>query len=285
MLNPYPFEGISQYRWPLCAELSGRTLSLVMDNGTAYTIAFLDGSRMRLEQADGIACTEAYDCLKVDDDVYFVNTEHIGEKSRVGLTLALDLSNMLVTSVKAGSHTDREPGIFFTKAEITFGAIRKQDGSFEVKRHFYTADLVGKAIRWDYTSDFSIIHTYPSERYYRPILVQNGAEPDRDVAAILNDKNRRMPWPDIGSSAVDWVKIREGIYLLNMIETSHPEMLAFPKKNCLTFVFNLKRMLNFGRAFGYIDSVDEKENYVFSAYGSYVDMEPLHEECVFNYDL
>ena len=71
------------------------------------------------------------------------------------------------------------------------------------------------------------------------------------------------------------------MYLLNIIEISHPEMLEEPKKNCLTFVFDLKRMHNFGRAFGYTEGEHLPENYVFSAFGKFVNMEALREEHMF----
>ena len=45
----------------------------------------------------------------------------------------------------------------------------------------------------------------------------------------------------------------------------------------MTFVFNLKRLMNFGRLFGYNDD-GSKENYMFTAYGKYLHMEPLEKK-------
>ena len=43
---PKRFEGMSQYRPPLCYELVGRTLELVMDTGCDYVITFSDRQRL-----------------------------------------------------------------------------------------------------------------------------------------------------------------------------------------------------------------------------------------------
>lgn len=274
----YEFEGISQYRFPLCGELSGRSLSLCMDNGKEYQVEFINESEVRWQAKEEQLHHNFYDCLKVEDELYFINLEVSEEESHTGLTLALDLREMLVTCVKASMEGKTGYSARFTKTEIITGAVVREDGSSSAARHQFTGDLVGKAICWTYDPQFAIIHTYPTERYEKPILVYYHDDRNEPVIKAMEDPKAVLPWPKVAASPVDWLKIRDGIYLLNIIEISHPEMLEEPKKNCLTFVFDLKRMHNFGRAFGFTEGDHSPENYVFTAFGKFVPMEELTEE-------
>lgn len=278
MDKKYEFEGISQYRFPLCNELFGVKLSLTMDNGKDYTVAFTDDDKVFWQADNEEQHEDHYDCLKVEDELYFLNLEVSKAESHTGLTLALDLREQLVTCVKAAMEGKTGNSARFTKTEIITGAIKNDDGTATSRRHHYTADLVGKAICWTYDPYFSIIHTYPTERYEKPILVYYHDDRNENIIKAMEDPETVLPWPDISASPVDWLKIREGIYLLNIIEISHPEMLEEPKRNSLTFVFDLKRMHNYGRAFGFTEGDHLPENYVFTAFGKFVPMEELSEK-------
>jgi hypothetical protein len=267
----YTFEGFSQYRAPLCLELGGKKLCLVMDNGKQYDIRFQDGHTVCWSGADG-EHIDHYDCLKADDQVYFINLEVHDAQPRTGLSLVLDFEDMLVTCVVARQNESGATA-YFTKTEIMFGALRKEDGTVEAKRHGYTTDLAGKAIRWTYGPDFSIIHAYLTERLCGPILVNHEDFLNKPVLDAINDPDKRIPWPTGRADNTDWIKIKDGVYLLNFCEECYPEILNYPRTNCLTFVFDLKRMHNFGRYFGYNEN-HRRENYVFSAYGKYMAMEP-----------
>lgn len=273
----YEFEGISQYRLPLCNELEGMRLTLSMDNGYDYEVNFVSANKVEWKKDEELH-KDSYDCLKVEDDLYFVNLEVSSCPTHEGVTLALDLDSMLVTCVKAGMEGTKGHAALFVKTEIITGAIRRCDGTYSAERHMFTNDLVGKAICWTYTTDFAIIHTYPTERYEKPILVYYHEDRCQEVTEMMETPGCRMPWPKISASPVDWVKIREGIYLLNIIEISRPDLLEAPKKNCLTFIFDLKRMRNFGRAFGFTEGDRLRENYVFTAFGKFVDMEDISIE-------
>lgn len=277
-MKEYEFEGISHYRLPLCTELAGVRLSLVMDNGKTYEVDFISGSEVIWENSEDGYHRDEYQCLKVEDGVYFVNLEISHSFEHAGLSLALDLDSGLVTCVHASMEGRSGDSALFVKTEVIFGAVAAEDGSVGYRRHRFSADLVGRAIEWTYAPNFKIIHTYPSERYYRPILVYYHDDRNEPVIRAMETPNPVLPWPVERESPTDWVKIREGIYLLNIIEISHPELLEEPKKNCLTFVFDLKRMRNFGRAFGYTEGDHARENYVFTAFGRFVKMEDLKEE-------
>lgn len=268
----YEFEGISQYRLPLCAELAGTELELSMDNGKDYSVRFESADEVLWSTEGEVQHRDAYECLKVDEGLFFINLEVSSEPTHTGLTLALDLERMLVTCVRAGMEGVRGHAALFVKTEIITGAVKKSDGSFAAERHEFTDELVGKAICWTYTPNFAIIHTYPTERYEKPILVRYEDDCCETVMRAMEDPFTVLPWPKISASPVDWIKLREGMYLLNILEISRPDLLEEPKRNCLTFIFDLKRMRNYGRAFGFTEGERRKENYVFTAYGKYVNM-------------
>ena len=87
---PKTFEGMSQYRPPLCFELVGKTLELVMDTGYDYEITFKDRKVLSCGEKGKEAAEYEYDCLKADDDTYFVNFEVTGAVPRAGQTFVLD---------------------------------------------------------------------------------------------------------------------------------------------------------------------------------------------------
>ncbi len=163
--SPKKYEGLSQYRPPLNYELVGKTLELVMDDGYDYELTFADRKTLRYGRAGGELKEYAYDCLKADDDTYFVNFELTGAVPRAGQTFVLDMEQSLVTACRCTvGQNPRYPRM--TKPVITFGAVRREDGTVPGVRHGYTHDLVGKAIHWRYGT-LAVVHVYASERYYR----------------------------------------------------------------------------------------------------------------------
>ena len=275
----YEFEGMSQFRLPFCLELEGLLLQFVMDNRREYTAEFLSGHEVRWAEDGGEPRTDHYDCLKVDDDVFYVNMELAGSVPRTGYAVAIDFEEMLVTAVVAKQdETGRDA--YFTKTEVVFGALRRPDGSVNKKRHRYTADKVGTAICWTYDPDFAIIHTYPTERYFGNILAYYRHLRNTDLINDMLHPDRKIAWSNGPWDAVDWIKIKEGIYMFSFVEGEgqDPCPVKLRKRNSLCFVFNLKRLQNYGRLFGYNDN-GYRENYMFCAYGQYLNMEPLeHKE-------
>lgn len=273
----YVFEGMSQFRQPFCLELAGETLHFVMDNRREYIVEFLSGHELRWGEVGTEPRVDKYDCLKVDDDVYYVNMEIEGSVPRTGYAVAIDFEEMLTTVVVA-KQDESGRDAYYTKTEIVFGALRRPDGSVPTKRHCFTWDKVGTAICWTYDPNFAIIHTYPTERYFGNILAYYH---DIRNTAIMDDMihpDRKIAWTNGPWDQADWIKIKEGIYMFSFVEGHDPGLVKLKKRNCLSFVFNLKRLMNYGRLFGYNDD-GYRENYMFCAYGQYMNMEPLeHKE-------
>ncbi|MBP1555593.1 MAG: MoaF N-terminal domain-containing protein, partial [Oscillospiraceae bacterium] len=97
MQSPKVFEGMSQYRPPLCYELVERTLELVMDSGYDYELSFIDREFVRFGETGKTAAEYRYDCLKGDENTYLVNFEVTGADPRAGIVMVLDMEQSLVT--------------------------------------------------------------------------------------------------------------------------------------------------------------------------------------------
>ena len=125
------YEGMSQYRPPLCFELVGMSFELVMDNGYDYEVSFINRNQLSYGLLDGEKKNYEYDCLKAEDDTYFVNFEMVGEVPRTGLSIILDLEQSLVTSeyitIGVNPKYPKQP-----EPKIIFGAIRRRTGAFQL---------------------------------------------------------------------------------------------------------------------------------------------------------
>ena len=270
--GPKKFEGMSQYRPPLNFELVGKTFELVMDNGYDYVLEFSNRKILKYGKKDGKSEAYAYDCLKADDDTYFVNFEVTGAKPRAGLTFILDLEQSLVTANYCTvGENPRYPKL--PKTNIVFGAIRKEDGSVPTIRHGYTADLVGHSICWRYGT-LAVIHVYSSERYYRLTMPEDMLEilREKDPVAYENLQNKDENY--LYEEPCDYIKIKDGIYVFSMTEAMANRDRN--EGNNLFFLMNLNRMYDVGRSFGHNEK-EEGENYTYGAFGAYCETPALHE--------
>ena len=179
------FEGLSQYRGPFNFELSGKAFSLAMDNGYDYLINFVDGENLMWTKQGGHFKWEKYECLKSDESTYVVNFDVYGSSPRTGATLVLDMENSLITAVIAKIGTNPKiPGIITN--DIYFGAIKVPGEELPMKRHGFTADMVGKRIEWTYSPDFKIIHVYSDPNYIRVARSAEEGAPSREIKRRIN---------------------------------------------------------------------------------------------------
>ena len=265
--EPPVFEGMSQYRPPLCFELVGKQFVLVMDDGYEYELNFISRCVLTYGRSDENKKEYAYDCLKADDDTFFVNFEKTGAVPRTGVTFVLDMEQSLVTSnivtIGVNPKWPKMP-----VSSIVFGAIRREDGSVPSIRHGYTADLVGKAIHWRY-GRMGVVHVYSSEHYYRLTIAKEdfiGREPINTEAFRERQKLDEIR---LYEEPGDYIKVKEGIYIFNANEE-----LACRERgqgNNLFFLMNLNRMHDVGRSFGHSGDTGNPENYTYGAFGEYYD--------------
>ena len=269
--KPKTYEGMSQYRPPLCFELVGKRFELVMDDGFEYVLDFACRKTLKYGICGSEPAEYAYDCLKADDDTYFVNFEVTGASPRASLSFVLDMEQSLVTqNYCTVGQNPRWPKM--PKPVITFGAIRKEDGTIPHIRHGYTEDLVGRSIKWSYGT-LEVVHVYSSERYYRLTIPRERMEKlkteDPERYEELSRRNGQTLYEEPG----DYIKIKEGIYVFNANE----EMACRERGqgNNLFFLMNLNRMHDVGRSFGH-NGEGEPENYTYGAFGEYYDTSDLH---------
>ena len=265
---PKKYEGLSQYRPPLCFELTGRSFTLVMDSGYDYVMTFKNDDELTFGKAEEEPKAYAYNCLKADDRIYFVNFEMTGSSPRTGLSAVLDLEQDLVTFVFAyeglNPKMPRLPSL-----EYVFGAILKEDGTLAERRHGFTADMVGMCVHWYYAT-LEVIHIYSSERYYRIAIPQSFL--DKMEAKGTPMEGGGPDTVNFFEEPASYIKIKDGIYLFAFVE----ELMARKRGsgNSMLFVINLDRMHDVGRSFGY-NADGERENYTFGAFG-----EPVEHELV-----
>lgn len=271
-LIPERYEGLSIFRPPLCYELTGKKYELVMDDGVDRILEFISRERLRFGAPEDLRDYE-YECLKMDDQCYFVNFEARPFTSpRLGITLVLDTRECLVTACFASLGRDpkfpRMPA-----ADLVFGAVRRPDGSLPPKRHSYTADLAGKSIDWNYGS-FNIAHVYQTERYYRVAFTPRALQRImKNNPAMMGGERREAP-KEAYEDYMDAVKIRDGLYAVSLLETNLCRRNGHG--NNLFFLMNLKEMHDVGRSFG-TNGEGEDENYTFGAFGAWFDAKEVME--------
>ncbi len=276
--QPPAFEGMSQYRPPLCFELVGQRFELVMDDGYDYELNFLSREKLLYGKLDGEKKEYAYECLKPEDVTYFINFEKTGAVPRTGVSIVLDLEQNLVTAnICTVGVNPKWPKMPVPK--IVFGAIKGEDGTAPTIRHGYTTDLVGKAIHWRY-GNLAVVHVYSSEHYYRltvdPADFANRPRPadfDSEAFQARMEERRRLEQMRLYEEPGDYIKVKEGIYIFNANE----EMANRERGsgNNLFFLMNLNRMHDVGRSFGHDGTTGLPENYTYGAIGEYFDASEL----------
>jgi hypothetical protein len=268
--KPKQYEGMSQYRPPLCFELVGKKFELVLDNGYDYELSFTDRKNLSYGLIDGEKKVYAYDCLKAEDDTYFVNMEMVGETPRTGLSFILDMEQSLVTVeyVRVGTNP-KLPKL--PETEIIFGAIRREDGTIPTIRHGYTTDMIGTAIHWRYGT-LQVVHVYSSERYYRLTIPKEEIERRRAMAPEGERMEDFFNKERVYEEPSDYIKIKDGIYVFSMTESMMCRERG--QGNNLLFLMNLNRMYDVGRSFGH-NGEGQPENYTYGAYGEYYDASDL----------
>ena len=266
-LVPDKHEGLSIFRPPLCFELAGKSFELVMDDGYDKNLIFQDDKTLLFGPA-GLEESYPYDCLKMDDRCYLVNFEKIPfPNPRNGIAVVLDEREFLVTICYATLGQDPEfPRMPTTR--IVFGAFRRPNGTLPTLRHGFTDEMVGTSIDWNYGT-FNIAHVYQSERLYRVAFTPRALERSkRNAPEMLAGADKKPPSKEIYEDFADYVKIRDGIYAVNIMETNLCRRVGHG--NSLFFLMNLNEMHDAGRSFG--SNVDgEDENYTFGAFGSWYD--------------
>ena len=235
------------------------SLTLQMDDGLDRQLELLPDGGLRWEGE-----TYTGQLLELGADLYFLTFDRCA-RPRENLTLVLDPANALVTLVTCRQGTNPKRPSYIT-TDILTGAILLPGRALPEKRHGYTDELKGKAIRWDYDWGFSIVHVYVTERYYRIRLLQKMGDADSPYeVAMRNYRDRTEP--------AYYLRIRPGVVLFGFTEDNMDKVTP-PEISCSSRcqLIDLQAMETVGRGFGQPGGGLD----VFRARGEFV--EPLSGE-------
>jgi hypothetical protein len=268
--------GLSRYRQPFNFELAGRTYKLVMDRDDDYTVRFIDGHYLEWSGGENPEPQKYYyECNKTDETLYFVNFELTGSVPRKGYTLIIDLEQRLVTLVKSRT-AFRKKAPYLVDSDFDFGAIALDGYPLPRLRHGYTTDLIGKRIKWTYSPDFVIIHVYYHAHYVR------AAFPPESIDFALPTQEAKDIWAkNVYDEKATYIKIKTHRYLVELIEQNMAK--GGGTGNSLLFLMDTARVHDVGRSFGYArdaknPAIITAENYLFAAYGDFVESDGTIEK-------
>ncbi|MBR1586489.1 MAG: MoaF N-terminal domain-containing protein [Clostridia bacterium] len=273
--NPFlptaPWNGLEQFREPLCYDLKGRAFQLVMDNGCRYALHFLSEEMIAWGEQGKALRWDTYECLKLDDKTYFVNWEIFGTPLRHCLTLVLDLQADLVTAVHARIGEVKTAPYLVTH-DIVFGAIKTPGKPLNPMRHAFTPDLTGKNIFWRYSSNFGITHAFITEHFLRvPIGQPRELPPDATQEQIRErDAEYERRKKHLFEIPAFYVKIREDVYFFGFIEETECRQDPTLCGNSLIMVMDTNKIHDIGRCFASdYENHYAPQNFVFSAFGAF----------------
>lgn len=266
--RPRGFYGLDQYQPPLCYELEGKLFTFMMDDGHDQTLEILDKQTLRWSLDNGERHTEEYRCVKADNTTYLLTYELAGAEKRTNHTFIIDLENMLVTRVIA-KNGENPKNPYLNNTYFEFGAIVKEDGTTEFRRHSYTDEMIGTCMQWNYGSCITV-HVYYCSDFYRITYPRDGSQ-DESINAALDGLVSQLPSAD---EPADYIKIKENMYLVSITEKNMERLLGAEgqfRSNNLCFLQNYDRMYQVGRAFGNvtIDGVDTPIRLLFGAAGKF----------------
>jgi hypothetical protein len=266
------YEGLSPSRAPFNYDLVGKNFRLVFDNGKKYFVQFLTGNSLDWAELGTPGSVEYYECAKGADSVYFVNFEFANLKPRTNFTFIIDVEERLVTLIKTiANYNEQYP--YMVDSENFFGAVDIPGFELPAKRHRFTTDLIGKRIHWHYSPTRELIHVYYSADFHRlsyaPSMLKKTAKEELDY--MFN----RDPYDE----KADFIKVKNGLYIFSCMEQNMSKRGM--TGNSLIFLIDTNRVQDVGRSFGRSGQFDGKdfipENYIYGAYGEFVESDGVVE--------
>ena len=270
-ISPFNNVSIYQYTQPLCYELAGRNIKLIMDDGYDFELRFLDKDRLEWNRVWEPAAAARYECMKADDTTYLLSYELEGIRPRVHHTFVLDYENMLVTRIISTiGKNPRWPYLMTT--EFEFGTI---DDGREFKaypRHGFTSDMIGNIVQWEYGSEMTTLHAYHCAHFYRLSHARDRVVSKEEAKENYAFVGYQWKLPSTDEPMV-YIKIKDGMYLVSLIELYCEKLLGAEagfRSNTLCFLQNYKRCYDVGLGFGTTtrpDGTDSETNSMICAYG------------------
>ena len=267
------FKTLAQYKTPFNYELSGKHFHIFLDNGSEYSLFFLDGENLQYAKKGENYIWDSYECMKGDDTTYFVHVKPLEFEGKVNHNWIIDTAQNLVTLVIT------EEGVIPASERLIrvtpiFGAIKVQGRKLNEKRHAFSDRMVGKHIYWYYNPGFSIQHIYHKPTLYRlPHYDVEGtkkkyeAETDPEerarLAAMLDRFERTKESYPFCEEPCFHITINENLNLFCFVEEN--ETLKDPLKAIggggLLLLQDIERLTDIGLGFSL------GEAYMLSAFG------------------
>jgi hypothetical protein len=264
---------ISQYCPPACFELAGKRFELVLDTGENTgdaVLRFIDETSLEWSLVGGALKTDKYECRKADDWTYLV-TYCVSDKTpRENHTWVIDREQGLVTFLRC-SLGENAYWPYLIDSHFSFGIIR-EDGRAHTdrKRHGFTDDVTGTAVKWVYGHEMATVHVYYSSNWYRITYPKQKAEDAEvpDSVSAIRETMKLLPGSD---EPAFYVKIKEGMYLVSVTEQNMEKIIGDKvgfRSDTLCFLDNWNRMYSVGRGFGTM-TTDGQDREIFVMIGKY----------------
>lgn len=273
-------KSINQFCPPRCFELAGKTLTFVLDTGEEtgdFILRFTDGYTLEWSARSGPFKKERYECRKSDDMTYLLTYCIEGREPRENHTWVIDMEQELVTFLRCslGEHA-YDPYIIESHFGFGYIAIDGREHS-DLRRHGFTNDVTGTFLRWTYGHNLSTIHVYHDPYWYRIGYPKNSKDTKDlpDSTKRFRELMKKMPSSD---EPACYVKIKEGMYLVSIIEQNLEKLLAEEfgcRSNTLCFLDNWERLYSVGRGFGTAtrNGEDSEIFVMIGKYGSPADLD------------
>ncbi len=274
-----PKYAIDQFTPPHATELKGEKFHFVLDNGYDYFLNFTGEDTVEWNYEGDAPKAAKYICHKADDTTYMVDfelAEFEGKLERENHLFIIDLEQRLVTMAicKVG---ENKKFPYLVSSKYIFGAIDVPGKPLPVKRHCFTADMVGTRVQWHWNTGMITRHCYFTTAFYRITT------PDATYGQSPRGRAAFQMLPSTDEIA-QYIKIKENLYLFSLVEEIMERYLYDTKppfrSNDMKFLQNYDRMYHVGRTFGNVQKrgTDESNYEVvpchigFAAFGHPVEL-------------
>lgn len=186
---------------PYSERLVGKTFTLRYDDGPAWEYRIDEKYALQWRaEGDGTWQTETYRAFEVDENLLLFGHLHSESRPRVSVKIALDLDNGLTTCMRSEMGTAYYGNEASYEAHFGVGEMEGVEAPQYV-RHEHTDELVGRSFTRSYSDDMTSMHLYTT--------------PHSTAWTIYtDDQSLGTQW----SAPASYVKLRDGVYLVNVVE-------------------------------------------------------------------
>ena len=228
--------------------LVGQSFRLIMDHGETYELALTDEASARWEKIGERPLQVAYLCMRANETAWMVT---FMESETTNVTVVLDKLNGLVTILRStlGAYPARPK---LTAQTADFGFIDTPGVEPAARRHFFSADLVGKKIAWHYSPVVTITHIYSSAHSIRSSLNDMKPLPENATPEQRREcENRAERWGRVFfEEPCTYIRIQDHLYLVTFREENRNRVDPSQGGGDLLVLVDTQRLHDVGRTFG-----------------------------------